>query len=135
MSDRKYRQRGYQDEEPRKPASKPPSAEPVPREMRKPSFPGFREIVKCARCGSPVGAGIQPDSRCARCGTDLHSCAQCLSFDPAKRFECAQPIPERISPKDAANRCTVFEARVVVERETGSTAPPSARSAFDDLFK
>jgi hypothetical protein len=134
MSDRKYRQRGYQDEEPRKPASKQPS-EPVPREMRKPNFPGFREIVKCARCGHPVGAGIQPDSRCSRCGADLHACAQCVSFDPAKRFECAQPIPERISPKDAANHCTFFEARVVVERETGSAAPSSARSAFDDLFK
>ena len=65
----------------------------------------------------------------------LRACIHCDSFDPGARFECRQTIPARVSPKDAANACTLFAPRLQVERETGSTAPTSARKAFDDLFK
>lgn len=136
MSDRKYRQRGYQDDDrgERKEKAKPPSA---PREERvgprTPNMPGFREVVRCARCGSFVNHSV--DQRCKRCGADLHSCAQCVHFDTGARFECTQPIPARISPKDTQNECDWFAPRVTVERETGSTAPTDARKAFDDLFK
>ena len=157
MSDRKYRQRGYQDSDraPRapqsgpKPPPKPPGdgrietradrAERKALEGRAPSVPGFREVMRCARCGNPITDVVGADSRCARCGTDLHSCAQCESFDTAKRFECAQTIPARISPKDVRNACQLFTARVTIERETHSQvqpqAPGSAKKAFDDLFK
>jgi hypothetical protein len=40
-----------------------------------------------------------------------------------------------VSPKDARNSCPLYEPRTTVERETKSTAPTSARKAFDDLFK
>lgn len=157
MSDRKYRQRGYQDEGPRekppgpgKPASKPPHegrpetraerAERNALEGRVPNMPGFREVVRCARCGTVItDTAIDADSRCKRCGADLHTCAQCESFDTGARFECRQAIPARISPKDVRNACTFFSPRVTVERETHSQpqaqAPNSAKKAFDDLFK
>ena len=134
MSDRKYRQRGYQDEAPRERPSKPAGERP-PREMRAPNLPGFRQVVRCARCGNSITAEVQADTRCARCGADLHSCAQCAFFDTSARFECTQPIPARVTPKDARNSCTFFEPRTTVERETGSHAPSDARKAFDDLFK
>jgi hypothetical protein len=41
----------------------------------------------------------------------------------------------RISPKDVKNTCAEYEPKTTVERETKSTAPTSARKAFDDLFK
>ncbi len=141
MSDRKYRQRGYQDEPRDGGLQKPPPPkrefEPRgrPREPRAPNMPGFCEVVRCARCGNTLSAAIGDDTRCNRCGADLHACAQCVHFDTSRRFECTQPIPARISPKDARNACTFFEARVTVERETHSPAPHSARQAFDDLFK
>jgi hypothetical protein len=156
VSDRKYRQRGYQDEgrersKPqgeRAPAPKPPAdrietrldkAERKALEGRPPSVPGYREVVRCARCGKVTTGAIAGDSRCTQCGSDLHSCAQCESFDTGKRFECAQTIPARISPKDARNTCDLFSPRVTVERETHSQvqaqAPNSAKKAFDDLFK
>jgi len=159
MSDRKYRQRGYQDEgrdKPSKPqgGSAPPPRPPADRietrldkaerkalEGRGPSMPGFREVVRCARCGNIITVSIALDTRCARCGSELHSCAQCESFDTGQRFECAQPVPQRISPKDAKNGCELFSARVTIERETHSQpqqeqqGPNSARKAFDDLFK
>jgi hypothetical protein len=137
VSDRKYRQRGYQDTDRREPAGKRPERppEPVPREMRAPNMPGFRDVARCARCGNLLTAPIAFDSRCTRCGTDLHCCVQCASFDAGSRFECMQPVPARISPKDGRNACALFAGRVTVERETGSSRPPDARKAFDDLFR
>ena len=102
---------------------------------------GYHEVVKCARCGAPVDPGILSLSTCAKCGQALHSCAQCAYFDTSATFECAQKIPARISPKDAANDCTLFAVRASWERETSSTASASpspessAKKAFDDLFK
>jgi hypothetical protein len=138
MSDRKYRQRGYQDE-PRGP--QPPRDRPAsgPREKpigpRSPQMPGFREVRRCTRCGEPVGGEIAADTQCSRCGTDLHACIQCAAFDSGSRFECLKPVPARVAPKDARNTCELFEPRVTVERETGSTGPTGARKAFDDLFR
>jgi hypothetical protein len=139
MSERKYRLRGYQDE-PRERERKPeaPRAPAGPRdrtEPRKQNFPGFRQVARCARCGNLITAAIVDDSRCNRCGADLHACAQCTHFDPGSRFECTQPLTARISPKDQRNTCELFDAKATLERETGSTAPTSARKAFDDLFK
>ena len=160
MSDRKYRQRGYQDS-PREQrpaqgghgtpqAPKPPAdrietrldkAERKALEGRAPSVPGFHEVMRCSRCGNVISETIAADSRCRRCGADLRACVQCESFDAGRRFECTQAIPARIAPKDMRNTCELFSPRVTIERETHSkaqpqaAAPSGARKAFDDLFK
>ena len=141
---RKYQQRGYQDADRAPEGKRQPSDEKRergprrgygPREPRKVNMPGFRDVLKCARCGTMIGLPILFDTQCPKCVSDLHSCAQCTWFDTGSRFECTQPIPERVLPKDSRNACTSFEARVTVERETHSTGPRNAREAFDDLFK
>lgn len=155
MSDRKYRQRGYQDDDrdrPRRPAApeggrrpeRPPGAPAGTRRLssegaKHPRMMGFREVAKCARCGSPVETEILSLSKCGRCGQALRSCVQCVHFDPGARFECTQAIPARVSPKDEANDCAFFTLRTSWERETSSASAPtsasSAKKAFDDLFK
>jgi hypothetical protein len=147
MSDRKYRQRGYQDDDrdrPARPQAPRQAPEPgAPAGARRISqdgprtinMPGYREVVRCARCGNVGNADVAVDSRCTRCGVDLHACAQCASFDPGCRFECMQAIPARITPKDARNTCTLYAARTTVERETTTPRTDNARKAFDDLFK
>jgi hypothetical protein len=146
MSDRKYRQRGYQDA-PRGRESKrdmPPAQEPrAPGRPfqdaagpRTPNLMGSHEVFRCARCGTRLGLPVELDSRCSKCGVDLHSCVQCVSFDTSARFECVQSaLAARVSPKDAKNNCALFAPRTTIERQTGTTGPPSARQAFDDLFK
>jgi hypothetical protein len=139
MSERKYRQRGYQDEaRPSRPAA-PPAPKLGPRERpegpRSPNMMAYREVFRCNRCGHLQDPEIGPGSTCRKCGVDLHACIHCESFDPGARFECRETVPSRISPKDVRNDCTRFAARCTVEKETGSTAPTSARKAFDDLFK
>ena len=170
---RKYQQPGYQEDERDRPGrvldrDRRPEGDGRPRrgygsrEPRAMNMPAFREVMKCARCGQALDSTyIRFDTQCEGCGADLHSCAQCTWFDTSRTLECAQPIPKRVSPKDARNDCTFFEARVTVERETHSRATPgpavsrdarsstsssagpsepapdaaSARQAFDDLFK
>jgi ribosomal protein S27E len=148
MSDRKYRQRGYQDEPrgPRREQGAPPKKEYAPRGQppispKTFSMPGFREAVRCSRCGHEltVASASSPEGSCVRCGAALHSCAQCAHFDTSAPFECQRPVPARVSPKDARNTCPLFDPRTTVERETksaqSSTGASSARQAFDDLFK
>jgi hypothetical protein len=147
VSDRKYRQRGYQDDKvsgrgerrPEGPKRPPEPRDPrMPRDPRVPNMPGFRDVFRCARCGHLQAVDIVADTLCAKCGVDLHACLHCVSFDAGARFECTQAIAARISPKDARNSCPLFTPRVSIERETGSTPASSsggARKAFDDLFK
>jgi hypothetical protein len=84
---------------------------------------------------------VLPDTaaeKCAKCGFELHSCKQCSHFDPSSRFECTQPIPDRITPKDKRNQCTFYSMRVMIEKETSTPAalkPSDARQAFENLFK
>jgi hypothetical protein len=148
MSDRKYRQRGYQDEPgkprgERKPEQKKeyaPRGQP-PISPKTFSMPGFREVVKCVRCGAELTVAVawSTTGQCPKCQSDLHACAQCTHFDSSATFECHQPIPARVSPKNARNECTFFEPRTTVERETKSasspSSPSSAKKSFDDLFK
>ncbi len=141
MSDRKYRQRGYQDEprEPRREGKSPEKKEYAPRGQpptapKTFNMPGFREVVRCTQCGAVIEEDVGFNSRCPRCGTELHTCSQCGSFDPGSRFECMQPVPARVSPKNTTNACTLYGPRTTVERETTTPRVDDARKAFDDLF-
>ena len=148
MSDRKYRQRGYQDSGRGRP-EKPPGARPGPKPEtfgpRMPNFSPAHTVVRCAGCGTILPADFDPQGRCRRCGFELHSCKQCVHFDTAARFECSQPIPVRIARKDARNECAFYEPRSTVERQTSpgsggnsvvsSRASSDPRQAFENLFK
>ena len=140
MSDRKYRQRGYmEDDRAREQQTKRPK--PLEREgperegPRSPKMMAFQQKVRCAACGAALQPGITIDARCSKCGADLHSCRQCTFFDPGARFECRQPITSRIVNKQTRNACELFQSRAIVERETSSSGPINARQAFQNLFK
>ena len=156
MSDRKYRQRGYQDDsrdrEPRrdKPAAAPPAPRAPGRQLqdergpKTPNLMASHEVFRCSRCGNRLSTPVELDARCSKCGVDLHACIQCAWFDTSARFECSQTaLTARVSPKDARNQCTLFAPRTTVERQTssptstsgGSSTAGGARQAFDDLFK
>jgi len=103
------------------------------------NLPGTRAVSRCAQCGTLLqGAASSSEGQCPKCGFELHSCKQCTYFDPGSRFECMQPIKERIAKKDTRNDCTLYEIRVTHEKETSTPAslkPNNARAAFENLFK
>ena len=147
MSERKYRQRGYQDDPrdrepkaPKAPKSQEPRAPGRPLQdaagPKTPNLMGSHEVFRCARCGNRLALPVANDARCSRCGVDLHSCINCVSFDTSARWECSQhALTARVTPKDERNLCAFFGARTTIERQTGTAGPTSARQAFDDLFK
>lgn len=140
MSDRKYRQHGYQDS-----GGEKQQKSSLDRPARKDTFgprplnmPGTHEVSRCAQCGTLLTTLSEPLGQCPKCGFELHSCKQCTYFDPSRRFECMQPVPERVIKKDARNECKFYSISVRLEKQTstGATAKPNdARKAFDDLFK
>jgi hypothetical protein len=136
MKDRKYRQRGYMEDD--RDGEQQAQAQPKPRDREGPRSPrmmAFGEKLRCAACGATIQASISNESRCPKCSADLHTCRQCAWFDPGARFECRKPVTARITNKQARNTCELFAPRMVVERETSSTGPTNARQAFENLFK
>jgi hypothetical protein len=147
--DRKYKQPGYQDRRegehhaPRSPVDGPPT----PRLVRSVA------ASRCFNCSNVLSAGFDFAEPCPKCGVALHCCSQCTHMDSSARFQCLQPIPERIPYKDRANECPQFSPRITVARDTAApvaaksaavplVAPPNvprkvqdARTAFDNLFK
>lgn len=145
MSERKYRQRGYQDSEPRDRSlahgTGPPRGQtesPRGRGLGKPTTTVFR----CAICGALQPRGeVAADATCGDCGADLHSCTHCAGFDPAARWQCRKPIAAPIANKAKRNDCGAFVAKASQELGSGrgsggSSASGSSggRSAFDALF-
>lgn len=137
---RRYRQRGYQDEdrpEGGRGGSREPRTEregPRGRGLGRPTDQAFR----CARCGERLAVpaeGVSADAVCAACGSDLHACTQCAWFDTSARFECRQTVPERIAAKSKRNGCELYAPRLVSEhRHDEPAAADDVRTAFDALF-
>jgi len=148
--DRKYRQRGYMDSrrerEPRDP-QKPAGPRPETFGPRTPRLAPTHSVTRCASCGFMLPPGFDPKGKCPQCTFELHSCKQCVYFNTAARFECTQPIPERIPRKDARNECKFYSPTVTVERQTSAGGVPNSNShtvsgpsydprrAFENLFK
>jgi hypothetical protein len=140
MSDRKYRQAGYQDvgggqreRSGERPAGGPRERPEGPRGrgLGKPTTSVFR----CSTCGTKNEGFVGSLSTCVKCRGDLHTCSHCAHFDTAVFNECRQQVPVRIAKKTLRNECGLFQAKVAQEQggETGGTR--DARSAFDALFK
>lgn len=149
-SDRKYRQRGYQDSshnDRERGGSERGRAPRQPRENlggpRPLTMPARRMVMRCAGCGALLAPSADTAGSCPKCGLEIHSCRMCANFDPGSRYECTKPITAAVSRKDQKNDCTFYEPRLSVERETSSSSsslgvaarPTDARAAFENLFK
>mgnify|MGYP001813692380 CR=1 FL=1 len=152
MSDRKYRHRGYQDDdrdrEPQRQKPKPSGPRnyddgPRGRGLGAPTSVAFR----CARCGRDlVNVSVEMDATCPGCQSPLHSCSNCSFFDTGARFECRKPREARVESKTKANDCELFQPKAVRDLGLkpsesgrsdgpGGTNPNDPRAAFDALFK
>ncbi len=140
--DRKYRHRGYQDSGSEPSGQRPGGPRPPRNDDGGPRGRGIDQdkavVFRCKHCGERVIDldSIGFEATCRKCGKALHACSQCTFFDTSARFECAQPIPERIPSKIAGNTCTFYAPAKTFDL-TGSRAvatPDDARSAWDALF-
>jgi hypothetical protein len=142
MSDRKYRHRGYQDDDrDREPKQRRPPKQGADRFTDGPRGRGLGAptavAFKCAVCGHTMQqVAVELDTPCPKCGKPLHTCTNCTFFDTSARFECKKPIEARIDSKVKANRCEHFRPKAVRElKAVKSEGPQDPRAAFDALFK
>lgn len=91
----------------------------------------------CHNCKTEIkieGYISRTDS-CEKCGEDVHSCLNCLNYDPAAHNKCREPQAEWVSEREKANFCDLFAPN----KQAGGTAPgkpaTDSRNAFDSLFK
>ena len=141
MSDRKYSQKGYQDSDRDRGASRRDFGRPssAPRREGAPRGRGLGKptatVMRCAVCGTMQDAGgIEPASTCSKCKTDLHTCTHCTHFDSGAVHQCRQPIELPIRSKAKRNGCGLFAPRLTQEQARDSDRPDDAKSAFDALF-
>ena len=137
MSDRKYRQQGYRQQS-SSDRREPPRPRPSPMEAApRGSMLAKRTISRCAACGAALPVAHASLTECPNCRAALHACRQCTHFEPARRFECTQPIVERVADKNTANECDAFALRVTVERDASPDGPrpDDIRRGFNNLFK
>ena len=133
---RKYRQPGYQDREREERPKPPPRQKGAAGRIET----KFHLVTRCNNCAAEMQVmdEIQVNAKCKNCGTDLHTCRNCLHFDPSARNECNKPVEVRVTNKSLNNICHFFEPKTLVEKQgSGATqkAESSHRQAFFDLFK
>jgi hypothetical protein len=144
MSDRKYRHRGYQDddyqeEQKRQPRRTPDRGRPYGHEAPRGRGVGTPTAVtfKCAVCGHELkDLAVELDTACPSCGKPVRTCTNCSFFNPSARFECRKPIEARIENKAKANQCEHYQPKAIRDlRAAQPQETTDARAAFDALFK
>ncbi len=134
---RKYRQAGYQDDDPQRSGGRSggqPRTRPEGPRGRGLGAPG-KTVLRCRACGAEVQQEIVAESNCTGCGAALHTCTHCRHFDTGAVNECRVEEAAPISAKSKANECEWFEPRRTVESATSAKKETSdAKSEFDSLF-
>jgi len=156
--ERKYRQRGYQDDDRHEERSRPKAPpqtqltqeERIQRKsLRHAIDREAREVLRCHVCGKGVAdfGTISGASACPHCGAALHCCRTCTSFDSSARWQCLAEIAEAVADKNKANDCALYAPRLVLDSTgrrsaggaggNGGSRPASndPRSQFENLFK
>src|SRR5437867_13137391 len=93
-------------------------------------------VSRCGACGAVLPIAPASLEQCPNCRVPIHACRQYTHLQTGRRFECAEPVQERVAGKDARNECAPFSLRVTVERDASpdSPRPGHIRRRFDSLF-
>lgn len=88
--------------------------------------------MTCWNCGTALTGVIMPLSRretCTQCHAELHTCRQCLHFDPAVSDQCREDRAEQVREKDRANFCDYFALNSTPQRAGEKTSDVSPELA------
>ncbi|MFH1175928.1 MAG: hypothetical protein V1750_00875 [Acidobacteriota bacterium] len=142
MSERKYRHRGYQDDQPREERKRAPAGPRLDRLDGQPRGRGLgaptATVFRCRVCGDKQqhSGAVSLEATCTRCGADLRTCSNCVNFDTARPNECRKPVLTRIVNKSKRNSCELYSPNTIQEFNSDrAVATSDPRAAFDALFK
>lgn len=95
--------------------------------------------MNCHACGREIplatGERIAFRDECEGCGADLHACRGCAHYDPAVYNACREPMAERVSDPERANRCDHFTPAARAAGGGTEDIRSEARSKLEELFK
>ena len=88
----------------------------------------------CWKCKSTVTLEepVPRVAECPVCHADMHSCRNCVFYEPGAHYDCHETVSEMVKDKERANFCGDFKVR----REWGGSdgKAQDARKKFDSLF-
>ena len=77
-------------------------------------------------------------SECPECHSDLHSCRNCLFYEPGSYHDCHESAEELVSDKEKANFCDTFRIKREWGKDSGlsqaNQKAEAAKKAFESLF-
>jgi len=86
----------------------------------------------CWKCGNDVTLEIiSRDSECPECRTDLHSCRNCLNYEPGSYHDCHESAEELVVDKEKSNFCDTFR----IKRKWGGGSGAFGSEAFSSASK
>lgn len=92
--------------------------------------------IACPSCGKNISIP-EPIGRrdtCPLCTADLHTCRNCIHFDPGSYNDCREPQADRVVEKASSNFCDYFSIRRD-GKGSGVNPKDKAKAALDSLFK
>jgi len=81
----------------------------------------------------PADLFVGRQEQCPFCGSDLHSCLNCVFYEPGAYNDCREVQAERVLDKSRSNFCDFFRFR----KESGKTGamPMDPKDKLEALFK
>src|SRR5436305_14541643 len=105
--DRKYSQRGYQENERRSGNGQgdrqKPSGPRPPLDVTGPRLPRLVQSVtasRCYSCSTMLPPTVDFNGTCPKSAADLHCCKQCSYVEPATRIQSPKPTLVALPAKD-----------------------------------
>ena len=94
------------------------------------------QALNCWSCGSTLKGVPLPIGRreeCPKCSASIHSCRQCVNFDPNASKACKEPVADEVVDKESGNFCDYFQPRFGLSK-AGDDAAQQARAKLAQAF-
>ncbi len=95
----------------------------------------------CARCGRELERDLEVfrTTFCPECRADLHTCTNCIFYQPGAHWDCRETIQEQVVDKERGNFCDFFRFKETAPgKKSGGPGPgpggAKAKGDFNKLF-
>jgi len=91
----------------------------------------------CWKCGKQIiiQEPIPRDAECPFCHADIHSCKNCVFYEPGSHYDCHETVDELVVDKEHANFCDAFSLNKVSSKNGAvQNKAAEAKKSLEKLF-
>lgn len=90
----------------------------------------------CWKCGTVLDENepVSRSAECPVCHADVHSCRNCLYYEPGSHYDCHETVDSLVSDKERSNFCEHFKLNRSASSSDSAQKQAAAKKAFDSLF-